>query len=58
VKTPASRFITYRLKESENKMTNINPFYTQKALDGVACEVKNASCLKEGTLLVGVQNGR
>jgi hypothetical protein len=54
---PAARFITFRLKDTE-KNININLFHIQKALDGVTGKVKNASRLKNGTLLVEVQNNR
>jgi hypothetical protein len=37
-------------------MRNINPFYIQKALDSIAGKVKNASRLKNGTLLVEIFN--
>jgi hypothetical protein len=33
-------------------MKNINPFYLQNSMDGIAGEVKNSSHLKNGTLLV------
>jgi hypothetical protein len=36
----------------EKIMQNINPFYIWKALDGIPGKVKNASWLKNGTLLV------
>jgi hypothetical protein len=49
MKMPAPRFLTFRLKDTERNMTNINPFYIQKALDGIAGKVKNASRLKNGT---------
>jgi hypothetical protein len=39
-------------KDTENNMRNINPFYLQEALDGIAGKVKNLLCLKNGTLLV------
>jgi hypothetical protein len=55
---PAPRIITFKLKDTEKNMRNINPFYIQKALDGIAGKVKNASRLKNGTLLVEVQNDK
>jgi hypothetical protein len=55
---PAPLFITFRLKDTEKNMCNINPFYTHKALDGIAGKVKNASRLKNGTQLVEVQNDK
>jgi hypothetical protein len=36
VKMLAPRFITFRLKDTEKNMRNINAFYIQKALDGIA----------------------
>jgi hypothetical protein len=41
VKMQALHFIAFMLKDSENNMRNINPFYTQKVLDGTAGKVKN-----------------
>jgi hypothetical protein len=55
---PDPRFITFRLKDTETIMRNTNPFYIQKALDGIAPKVKNASRLKKGTLFVEVQNDK
>jgi hypothetical protein len=54
----APLFITFRLKDTEKNMRNINPLNIQKALDGIAGKVKNASCLKNGTLPVEVQNDK
>jgi hypothetical protein len=39
-------------------MGQINPFYVQKALDSIAGKVKNASPLKNGTLLIEVHNDK
>jgi hypothetical protein len=39
-------------------MRQINPFYVQKALDSIAGKVKNASRLKNGTLLIEVYNDK
>jgi hypothetical protein len=55
---PAPCFITFRLKDTEKMMRNVNPFYIQKALNGIVGKVKNASHLKNGTLLVEVQNDK
>jgi hypothetical protein len=48
----------FRLKNTENNMRTISLFYIQKALDDIAGKVKNASRLKDGTLLVEVQNDK
>jgi hypothetical protein len=58
VKIPASHFINFRLKDREKNMRNISPFCKQKALDGIGGKVKNASHLKNGTLLTEVQNDK
>lgn len=55
---PASRFITLSLIDTDNTMRNINPFHLQKSLDSIAGNVKNASLLKNETLMVEVQNGK
>jgi len=52
------RFVTFRLKDSDKNMRQINPFYVQKALDSIAGKVKNASRLKNGTLLIEVHNDK
>jgi hypothetical protein len=54
----APRFITFRLKDTEKTLRNINLFYIQNSLDGIARKVKNALRLKNGTLLVEVQNDK
>jgi hypothetical protein len=51
-------FITLRMKDTGKNVRNINPFYIQKALDSIAQNVKDASHLKNGRLLVEVQNDR
>jgi hypothetical protein len=48
----------FRLKDTEENMRNINPFYIQKALDCIAGKVKNAYHMKNGTLFVEVQNDK
>jgi hypothetical protein len=53
---PVPRFITFILKDTEKTMRNINPFYIYKELDGIAGNIKNTSRLKNGTLLLEVQN--
>jgi hypothetical protein len=57
-KMPAPRLVTFRLKNSEKNMRQINPFYVQKALDSIAGKVKNASRLKNGTLLIEVHKDK
>jgi hypothetical protein len=52
------RFVTFRLKDSDKNMRQINPFYVQKALDSIAGKVKNASRLKDGTALTEVHNDK
>jgi hypothetical protein len=52
VKMTASCFITLKLQD----MCKINPFYIQKALDGVASKVRNTTVLKNGMLQVEVFN--
>jgi hypothetical protein len=49
---PALHFKTFKLQD----MCEINPFDIQKALDGVASKVRNATQLKNETLLVEVFN--
>jgi hypothetical protein len=56
VKLPASRFVTFRLKDSDRTVKNIGPFYIQKALDSMAGRVTSGSRLKNGTLLVEARN--
>jgi hypothetical protein len=40
-KMPASLFITFKLHDPKKSMRGINPFYVQKALDGIAGKVRN-----------------
>jgi hypothetical protein len=42
VKMPAPRFVTFRLKDTEKTVRNINPFCIQKTLDNIADKVINA----------------
>jgi hypothetical protein len=52
----APRFITVRLNDTEKAMRNISPLYIQEALVRTAGKVKNVSRLKNGPLLVEVQD--
>jgi hypothetical protein len=56
VKPPPSRFVTFRLKDSDKTKKNIIPFCIQKAPDSIAGRVTNASRLKNGALLVEARN--
>jgi hypothetical protein len=56
VKMPAPHFITFKLQDPKKSTRGINPFYVQKALDGIAGKVRNATRLKNGALLVDVFN--
>jgi hypothetical protein len=41
VKMPAPRFITFKLQAPKKSTRGINPFYVQKALDGITGKVRN-----------------
>jgi hypothetical protein len=44
------------LKDSDKIVKNIGPFFVLKTLSSIAGKVTNASCLKDGTLLVEARN--
>lgn len=54
VKVPALRFLTVQFARTSKTFRNLNLFYIHKNLDAVAGKVKNASHLRNGTLLVEV----
>jgi hypothetical protein len=56
VKISAPRFATFRQNDTEKTTKNINPFYIQKAQDGIAGKAKNASHFKNGIFLVEMIN--
>jgi hypothetical protein len=56
VKMPAPHFITFWLKDTVKNARNINPFYIQKALNGIVGKMKRALRLKNGALFSEVQN--
>jgi hypothetical protein len=58
VRMPLPRFLCTQLSSKENTMKNISPFYIQRALDDLAGKVRNASRLRNGTLLVETLNER
>jgi hypothetical protein len=43
VKMPAPCFIAFKLQDPKKSMCDINPFYIQKALDGIASKVRNVT---------------
>jgi hypothetical protein len=53
---PAPSFITFKLQAPKKFMRDNNPFYVQKALDGIAGKGRNATRLKNRTLLVDIFN--
>jgi hypothetical protein len=54
VKIPALRVITFKLQDPKKSMLDITPLYVQISLDGHAEKVRNATRLKNGTLLLEV----
>lgn len=54
VSMPATRFITFNLREPEMPVYDIIPFYIEKALDRVAWRIRDTSRLQNGTLLIKV----
>jgi hypothetical protein len=52
VKITALKFLTLRLKNTDKTMRDINPFFGKQGLDFICGKVKNASRLRNGTLLV------
>ncbi|KAJ4438319.1 hypothetical protein ANN_14261 [Periplaneta americana] len=52
VKVPPPKFISITLDGTEKTMKNISPFYVRRALDGLVGKVKNATRLRNGSLLV------
>jgi hypothetical protein len=46
VKLLAPRFVTFGLKDPDETMKSVSPFYIQRALDSIAGKVSNASLLK------------
>jgi hypothetical protein len=58
VRKPLPHFFCIQLNSKEETMKNISPFYIQKALDNIAGKVRNASCLRNGSLLVKTLNKR
>jgi hypothetical protein len=53
---PASRVVTFEFENTDKIMRHINPFFIQKVLDAIAGKVKNASRLRNETLLIETQN--
>jgi hypothetical protein len=51
---PAPKYLTMRLKNTEKTMRDINPLCVKQGLDLICGKVKNASRLRNGTLLVEV----
>jgi hypothetical protein len=43
VKMPAPCFMTFKLQDLKKCTHDINPFYVQKALDGIAGKVRNVT---------------
>jgi hypothetical protein len=41
VRIPASRFVTFKLKDTDKTMRQINPFHIQKALDAITGKVES-----------------
>jgi len=54
VSMPATRFLTFKLRDPEMPVCDIIPFYIEKALDRVAGRIRDASRLQNGTLLIKV----
>ncbi|KAJ4428446.1 hypothetical protein ANN_24483 [Periplaneta americana] len=52
VYVPPPKFICITLTGTEKTMKNISPFYIRRALDGLVGKVKNATRLRNGSLLV------
>lgn len=53
---PDQHFVASKLTYTEQIMWNISSFHIWNVLDGIAGNVKDASELKNGALLVEVQN--
>jgi hypothetical protein len=49
---PTPKFLTLRLKNTEKTKKDINPFHVKQGPDLICGKVKNASRLRNGTLLV------
>jgi hypothetical protein len=58
VRMPLPRFLYIQLSSKDKTMKNISPFYVQRALDNIAINVRNTSCLRNGSLLVETLNKR
>jgi hypothetical protein len=54
VKIPAPYFIIFKLQDPKKSTSDINLFYVQIAVDGHADKVRDATLLKNWTLLVEV----
>ncbi|KAJ4425685.1 hypothetical protein ANN_27881 [Periplaneta americana] len=52
VKVPPPKFISITLDGTEKTMKDISPFYVRRALDGLVGKVRNATRLRNGSLLV------
>jgi hypothetical protein len=58
VRMPVPHFVTFKLKDADKTMRQINQFYIQKAVDAIAGKVKSGSRLRNGTLLIETQNNK
>ena len=54
VSMPATRFVTFKLRDPEMSVCDINPFSIEKGLDRVAGRIRDGSRLQNGTLLMKV----
>lgn len=54
VSMPATRIFTFKLRDPEMPVCDINPFCIEKGLDRVAGRIRDASRLQNGTLLMKV----
>jgi len=50
------QFLTMQLVGTEKTFRKLNMLYVQRNLDSLARKIRNASCLRNGTLLVEVFN--
>lgn len=52
VKMPPPRFVSLTIDGNEKTMKNLSPFYIKRALDAMIGKVRNATRLRNGSLLV------